>query len=134
MPKRLSVVEVDLCVGCQSCMFVCSRRFGVAGTSKSAIKIHSVAGFESGFTVEVCRACKDPPCAAVCPTGALESRDGFGVKFDSKKCIGCKNCQKACVLNAVFWDYDTNKPIICIYCGVCAKFCPYNVLKLEEVE
>jgi len=32
-----------------------------------------VGGMERGFTVVVCRACNDPPCAKVCPTGALEN-------------------------------------------------------------
>ncbi|MHC1586215.1 MAG: 4Fe-4S dicluster domain-containing protein, partial [Candidatus Hecatellaceae archaeon] len=68
--RRLRVVEVDLCVGCQCCMFACNRRFGEAGLSKSAIRVRSAGGFERGFVVQVCRACEDPPCARVCPVEA----------------------------------------------------------------
>ena len=52
MPKRLSVVDIDLCVGCQSCMFACNRRFAEAGLARSAIKIQSLCGYERGFVIK----------------------------------------------------------------------------------
>jgi len=131
--KRLVIVDVDLCVGCQCCMFACNRRFGEAGISKSAIKVTSAGGVERGFVVIICRACLDPPCARVCPTGALTARDGGGVVLRMDKCIGCKNCVSACSVNAISWDEENGKPIICTYCGYCVDFCPYGVLKLESI-
>ena len=129
--KKLSVVDVDLCVGCQCCMFACTRRFAEAGLSKSAIHVRSAGGVERGFVVTVCRACSDPPCVKVCPTEALKPRIGGGVVLDTYKCIGCQNCVKACSIGAVFCDEELNKPIICTYCGYCVEFCPHEVLKLE---
>lgn len=35
MPRRLSVIDVDRCVGCQSCMFACARRLGEGGLAGS---------------------------------------------------------------------------------------------------
>jgi len=130
---RLSVVDPDKCVGCMSCMFACARRFGDGGLARSAILVRSVGGFERGFTVVVCRACKDPPCAKVCPTDALTKRPGGGVIFNPSKCIGCAHCTEACPIGAVFWDDESNKPIICVYCGYCVNYCPHEVLALEEV-
>jgi carbon-monoxide dehydrogenase iron sulfur subunit len=132
--KRLSVVDVDLCVGCQCCMFACTRRFAEAGMSRSTIHIRSDGGFERGFIVSVCRACPDPPCMKVCPTNALIFRKPGGVTLIPSRCIGCKNCVEACTLDAVSWDEEINKPAICVYCGYCADFCPYGVIKLESLE
>ena len=134
MPKRLSVIDVDRCVGCQACMFACARRFGKGGLAESCIGVHSAGGMRRGFVVVVCRACPDPPCARVCPTDALRPRDGGGVRLKKDLCIGCGNCAEACPFGAIFWNSEADKPQVCVYCGTCASYCPYDVLALEEIE
>ena len=134
MAKKLSVIDVDLCVGCQSCMFACNRRFAEAGVARSAIHVQSVGGVEHGFIVKVCRACQDPPCFKVCPSGAISKRRGGGVLLDYTKCISCGNCVKGCIVGAVQWDITIDKPVICVYCGYCASYCPYGVIRLEKIE
>jgi Fe-S-cluster-containing dehydrogenase component len=134
MPKRLSVVDVDRCVGCQCCMFACARRLGQGGLAASCIGVRSSGGIRKGFTVVVCRACPDPPCARVCPTDALHRREGGGVRLDADLCIGCGNCVEACPFGAIFWDGAQEKPLVCVYCGYCAPYCPYDVLAHEEIE
>lgn len=134
MAKRLSVVDMDRCVGCQSCMFACVRRLSQGGLEGTCLHIHSAGGIRKGFVVIVCRACPDPPCARVCPTDALLVRKGGGVTLKGDRCIGCENCVEACPFGAVFWDHGQNKPQICIYCGYCASYCPYDVLAVEKVE
>ena len=130
--KRLAVVDVDLCVGCQCCMMACNRRFGDAGTARSAIHIRSAGGIERGFVVLVCRACAEPPCLKVCPTNALTKRRGGGVILNQSKCIGCKRCVDACIIGVIFWDDSNEKPVICVHCGYCTDFCPYGVIRMEE--
>jgi Fe-S-cluster-containing dehydrogenase component len=132
--KRLAVLDVDLCVGCQSCMMACNRRFGCAGTAKSAIHVRSVGGIEKGFIVVVCKACVAPSCIRVCPTDALTNRSGGGVVLDVSRCIGCKHCVDACTIGAVFWDDANEKPMICVHCGYCVEYCPYGVLQIEQTE
>jgi len=129
---RLSVVDAELCVGCQVCMFACARRRGHGGLARSRIAVGSAGGMSRGFKVVVCRACDDPPCARVCPEDALEVRDGGGVKLIAESCSGCGDCADACLLGAAFWDDESNKPLICTYCGYCAKYCPHGVLEREE--
>lgn len=128
---RLAIIDSERCVGCQLCMFACSRRFGDGGLARSAILVRSVGGIERGLTVIVCRACRDPPCARVCPTGALGLRRGGGVILDQSKCIGCGYCVKACDIGAVFWDDEAGKPIICVHCGYCVRYCPHGVIGVE---
>lgn len=134
MAKRLSVVDVDRCVGCQACMFACTRRLGAGGLEKSCIHVKSAGGMRKGFVVIVCRGCHNPPCARVCPTDALIERKGGGVRLKANLCIGCENCVEACPFGAIFWDKEQNKPDVCVYCGYCAPYCPYDVLALEEIE
>ncbi|MDD1729918.1 MAG: 4Fe-4S binding protein [Methanospirillum sp.] len=131
---RLAVIDMDRCVGCQSCMFACNRRHGSGGLARTAIHISSVGGIERGFSVRVCRACRDPPCADACPNTALLKREGGGVKLNPKLCTGCKSCIDACLIQAVSWDTEKNLLIICIYCGICAKYCPYQVIELQDIK
>ena len=129
---HLDVVDIDRCVGCQVCMFACTRRQNIAGLSKSCIHVRSLGGMERGFAVITCRACPDPPCAKACPTGALKVRPDGGVLLDPITCDGCGACRKACIIGAVFWDDVANRPNICIHCGYCVKHCPHGVLELAK--
>ncbi len=131
---RLLIIDAERCVGCQLCMFACVRRQNEGGLAQACIAIRSIGGMERGFTVIVCRACDNPACAKVCPTNALKVQDDGGVRLDTAACIGCGNCKDACLVGAVFWDEEVNKPMICIHCGYCTKFCPHGVLKTKEKE
>ncbi|RKX78812.1 MAG: [Fe-S]-binding protein [Spirochaetes bacterium] len=131
---RLSVIDTELCVGCQSCMFACARLQKDGGLASSSIHIRSAGGMEHGFVVVVCRACQDPPCAKVCPTNALIPRTGGGVRLHLEDCIGCGYCREACIIGAVFWNQEENKPMICNHCGYCVKYCPHGVLDMRKEE
>jgi len=99
---------------------------------KSAIKVRTTGGMDSSFIAIVCLACLDPACMEVCPSDALEYRAGGGVILRPDKCIGCRSCEKACIMRAVNFDVDTKKPIICSHCGVCSRFCPHGCLQMVE--
>jgi len=131
MLRRVTVSDSEKCVGCQCCMFACARREGT-GLSKARIGVRSVGGMERGFVIVKCRACIDAPCLKVCPTLALRPRGEGGVILEEEKCIGCGHCKIACPIGCVFWDEESNKPMICNQCGYCIGFCPYGVLKMEE--
>ncbi len=125
---KLEILDSERCVGCQSCMFACSRRAGHSGLSHSCIGVKSAGGMSKGFVIVVCRGCESPPCAKACPQKALTLRKGGGVILKPDLCNGCGNCREACVLSAVYWDDETNKPMICVHCGYCVSFCPHGVL------
>ncbi|MBC8520538.1 MAG: 4Fe-4S binding protein, partial [Methanomicrobia archaeon] len=110
-------------------------RVGRGGFDKSAISVRSAGGIERGFVIVVCRACENPPCAKVCPTGALrERKEGGGVILNEDKCIGCGFCTQSCIMGAIFWDNERNKPIVCKYCGECEDYCVHNAIGMVEVK
>ena len=133
MPKILKPKEMNKCLGCFTCMNVCSvvNRKNHSLT-KSAIKVRTTGGMTSRFIAIVCLGCEEPACMEVCPSGALEKRAGGGVLLKADKCIGCKRCESACIMRAVNFDEDTKKPIICRHCGMCATYCPHNCLQMTE--
>lgn len=123
------VKDNEKCVGCLICIFACGRAHQAAGVESSCIKVRSQGGISRGFSVFVCRGCEDPPCARACPEDALIVRKTGGVLLKEERCTGCGYCVKACILDAIGWNNEKNKPVICIQCGECAKSCHYKVLE-----
>jgi Fe-S-cluster-containing dehydrogenase component len=134
MPKVLKPYGMDKCIGCFTCMMVCAAVNEQSHSiSKSRIKIRTSGGLQGRFVADVCHGCRDErPCASVCPSGALEKRPGGGVLFRAEHCIGCHRCVDACIIRAAHFDDTEKKPLICKHCGVCAKFCPHDCLRMEE--
>ena len=134
MAKILRAESLSKCIGCFTCMNVCSLfRRQDHSIEKSAIRIKTSGGMSGKFICVVCLACKDAACIDACHTGAMTSRPGGGVRFDEAKCIGCAHCVNMCTAEAIFFDQERKRPIVCTHCGVCAKFCPHGCLSLEEV-
>jgi Fe-S-cluster-containing dehydrogenase component len=133
MAKRLSVIDVDRCVGCQACMFACARRVGEGGLEASCIHVHSAGGIRKGFVVVVCRACPDPPCARSCPTDALTPREGGGVKFKPNLCVSCKNCVEACPSARHCGMRPSTSRKSASTAGIARIIDPYDVIAMEEV-
>ena len=135
MAKLMRVINRDQCIGCYSCMNACSRAWESALTvEKAALRVKNYPGVEGAFSVRICYGCTEPDCAAVCPTRALTPRKGGGVQLDKTKCVGCGSCIKACVPGALQCDIEEKHPLVCRHCGICAQFCPNDVLALVEVE
>jgi Fe-S-cluster-containing hydrogenase component 2 len=63
---------------------------------------------------------------------ALTRTEKKGIHLTEEKCTGCGSCAEACVVGAVYWDSEINKPMICIQCGFCVDFCPHGVLEMKE--
>lgn len=135
MEYMLNPKGMNKCIGCLTCACVCAAvNRDDASISKSAIRIRTTGGMASNYVAVVCRACKEPACAEVCPAKALTLRPGGGVLLDEEKCFGCRKCVMACTVGAVNYDKLTQKPIICTHCGVCTTFCPHDCLVMTEVE
>lgn len=104
MTKYAMVVDVDRCVGCQTCTAACKHTNATA----PGVQWRKVLDFEVGEFPEVrrtflpvgCMHCTEPPCMEVCPTTATYKRDDGLVGIDYNKCIGCSYCIMACPYDA----------------------------------
>lgn len=135
MSKNLKADAMSKCIGCFTCMNICSMfNYQNHSLDKSAIRVRTSGGLSGKFIAVICRSCVDAACVEVCPSSALTLRKGGGVILSAEKCIGCKKCVESCVAQAISFDENTKKPIICRHCGLCAKFCPHDCLTMEEAE
>ncbi len=125
------------CTRCGDCISVCPPA--------AIVKAPTGAGFAVGTpiidpTVQPCTVCPDMPCAAACPTGALqvppERWQGYRLatlELVPERCIAfdgveCGVCARACPLGEEALTLDAQgRPVIiaegCVGCGVCVKAC-----------
>jgi len=98
------VIDLNRCVGCQTCTAACKH----ANDTPPGVQWRRVLDIEQGvypdvervFLVVGCQHCADPPCVPVCPTGATKQRADGLVTMDYDTCIGCAYCAVACPYQA----------------------------------
>ncbi len=98
------VVDVNRCVGCQTCTIACKH----ANDTPPGVQWRRVIDAEYGafpdverlFLVVGCQHCANPPCVPVCPTGATRQREDGLVTMNYDICIGCASCAVACPYQA----------------------------------
>lgn len=57
--------------------------------------------------------------------------------INTKLCVACGCCLKACKLNAINISegvFAKINEIKCVGCGMCAKQCPASIITIKEVE
>ncbi len=72
----------------------------------------------------------------LCPIGTLINLTGgnkYHLKLNSKLCIDCKNCSKACPVQIAPYKYKKQdveivKEADCLKCNLCIAICPKNAL------
>ena len=100
--EKVLIYDQEKCAGCRSCVVGCSL-YHDGECSKILSRINVVRNERYGESfVAGCDLCTDPPCAAVCPTGALSvTRPEMKVDFNQKKCSICELCVPACPTRAM---------------------------------
>lgn len=93
-------LDVDRCVGCESCVVACMDQNDLEPERKEHAwrRVFAVQG-EVGVTFVslACMHCGDAPCILGCVTGALGRDEATGaVTVDGGLCIGCHTCSMTC--------------------------------------
>ncbi len=102
-------IDLERCVGCQSCVIACKAENGTPRNIHWMRVLEREEGefpyAERTFTPVRCNHCANPPCVAACPTGAFVQRDDGIVWVNQDVCIGSMACLTACPYYVPFrWD------------------------------
>ena len=117
------VIDLDKCVGCQTCSVACKAEndvpHGSAEENRRRVTPfwHKVISGTNGryptpgvaLLPMPCMHCDDAPCATVCPTRATYRRGDGIVMQDYRRCIGCKYCMIACPYGVRSYNYKKPK-------------------------
>ena len=106
---KIIVTDLKKCVGCHSCELACAISRSESKTLLGAI-LESPRPATRVRILKVgsrpvplqCQQCQDAPCAAVCPSAALDRLGSDQtVLFKRELCIGCSSCVLVCPFGAI---------------------------------
>ena len=122
----------DICLGCGSCVSVCSIfHEGAVDEALARISLERRI-FSIEYLVHFCRQCHHAECYYACPEGAINVDQKTGARvIDESLCTGCRSCIEACPFDMISFSDERNVALKCDFCGgepQCVKFCPTGAL------
>lgn len=134
MTRYAFVIDLDRCIGCQTCEVACKYENNVA-LGEYWNKVIPMGPFGEFPKVQMywlpamCQQCKDAPCVKVCPTGASYRNEDGIVLVNKEVCIGCKYCMMACPYGVRSWNKKEGCVEKCTMCTEletppCVSNCP----------
>lgn len=88
-----------------------------------------------------CMHCRKAACVSACIVGALRRDESGAVRYDARKCIGCRYCMQACPFQVPAYEYNNaltpqvRKCTLCYDARVrkgevpaCVESCPMEVM------
>jgi molybdopterin-containing oxidoreductase family iron-sulfur binding subunit len=105
--KNGMVIDLDKCIGCQTCAVVCKMHNSLApgqwynrvftqGSEEHQAAVGTGSNLQMEFLPISCQMCSNAACEKVCPTQATYYDENGVVLVDYDKCIGCRYCMAAC--------------------------------------
>jgi len=168
-PEGMGVlVDLTRCIGCRSCEAACNKEQQLpapdqpfddpsvfdqtfhGGTQKRrpTEKAYTVVnryepkdGGKPVYRKIQCNHCNEPACLTSCFVNAYTKTKEGAVVYNSKVCVGCRNCMIACPFNVPAYSYSSAfDPMVkkCIFCHetrlkqglppACVAGCPQEAL------
>jgi formate dehydrogenase iron-sulfur subunit len=168
-PEGMGVlVDLTRCIGCRSCEAACNKEQNLPAPDKpfddKSVFDETFHGGtqkrrpdEKAYTVVnrydtesdgkavyrkvQCNHCSEPACLSSCFVNAYTKTPEGAVVYNSKVCVGCRNCMIACPFNIPGYSYSSAfDPVIkkCIFCHetrlknglppACVEICPQEAL------
>ncbi len=167
-PEGMGVlVDLTRCVGCRSCEAACNKEQKLPAPDNPVRRpsVFDQTGHggqkrrpdENAYTVVnryepkeaeqpvyrkvQCNHCNEPACLTSCFVNAYTKTKEGAVIYNSKICVGCRNCMIACPFNVPGYSYSSAfNPVVkkCIFCydtrlkngkpPACVEICPQEVL------
>ncbi|PLY04705.1 MAG: hypothetical protein C0622_02385 [Desulfuromonas sp.] len=159
------LVDFTRCVGCRTCEAACNKEQNLPApakpfddysvfdeihhgqprrpTSKAYTVVNRYETKEEGpvFRKIQCNHCNEPACLTSCFVNAYTKTPEGAVIYNSKVCVGCRNCMIACPFHIPGYTYESViNPVIkkCIFCydtrlkegrpPACVESCPQQVM------
>jgi len=119
------VIDQERCIGCEACTVACkNENQGAVGfirvRTQDAVRKDVPAGtfpdLRMTFMPLVCNHCENPPCAEICPLGAITKRQDGIVVLNQEACDGCRACVDACPYAAISFDEEKEAAEKCNLC------------------
>jgi Pyruvate/2-oxoacid:ferredoxin oxidoreductase delta subunit len=100
---------------------------------------HTVWTFRAPFIGGICN-CDRSDCLAMRSTVSHDVPVMFRAEYvagvDPERCVGCRECMRACQFGAISYSASNEKAVIekrwCYGCGVCRSACKQDAIRLEE--
>ena len=120
MTKFGMVINLDRCMGCDTCSNACKMENNVPmgmlwnrviseGCEDIEDSVGVYPNLSKSFLPIPCQHCENPACMRVCPTGATYKDETGRVLVNYDKCIGCRMCMAACPYNVRCFNW--NEPV-----------------------
>ena len=99
------VIDLARCTGCQTCSIACKDRADLPDDLDwLRVEAHEGGDYPTPtlyYRALHCFHCAEPPCAEVCPTGAIARQTSQWVQIEAGLCNACGACVDACPFTAI---------------------------------